>query len=387
MRYSAGKNWFIFASAALGVFGAALPLSAQLNLGADVVTAVMESESRDKKAGDRAFAAKDYAVAASFYGKYLEDARKAGSLENTRDAYERLLDALVLGRMPDLAEKTLQDYETAFPGANPLSLSMWRGDILSQRGRYAEAQKIYERILPALASKDPRRMRTLFSYGFVLERLKAYKSAAKVYNILYQQIGASALGKLAFERCVLCTAAAGEPRQALDLLLSYPPNSDSKDFAAYRLLNAYILLKAEGVDAASGAWQALLRDLKGEREPLTYLIASSYGDAFAVTKNYALALDSYRAAFNAAAGKQEAFDTLERIIQVFSRIGDRQKAAALAVKQLELFKNSLVSADTKLNTARLLEESGNTEGALQLYESVYSNINSSPEKKREALRR
>ena len=71
MRYSAGKNWFIFASAALGVFGAALPLSAQLNLGADVVTAVMESESRDKKAGDRAFAAKDYAVAASFYGKYL----------------------------------------------------------------------------------------------------------------------------------------------------------------------------------------------------------------------------------------------------------------------------------------------------------------------------
>lgn len=387
MRYSAGKNWFIFASAALGVFGAALPLSAQLNLGADVVTAVMESESRDKKAGDRAFAAKDYAVAASFYGKYLEDARKAGSLENTRDAYERLLDALVLGRMPDLAEKTLQDYETAFPGANPLSLSMWRGDILSQRGRYAEAQKIYERILPALASKDPRRMRTLFSYGFVLERLKAYKSAAKVYNILYQQIGASALGKLAFERCVLCTAAAGEPRQALDLLLSYPPNSDSKDFAAYRLLNAYILLKAEGVDAASGAWQALLRDLKGEREPLTYLIASSYGDAFAVTKNYALALDSYRAAFNAAAGKQEAFDTLERIIQVFSRIGDRQKAAALAVKQLELFKNSLVSTDTKLNTARLLEESGNTEGALQLYESVYSNINSSPEKKREALRR
>ena len=355
--------------------------------GADVVTAVMESESRDKKAGDRAFAAKDYAVAASFYGKYLEDARKAGSLENTRDAYERLLDALVLGRMPDLAEKTLQDYETAFPGANPLSLSMWRGDILSQRGRYAEAQKIYERILPALASKDPRRMRTLFSYGFVLERLKAYKSAAKVYNILYQQIGASALGKLAFERCVLCTAAAGEPRQALDLLLSYPPNSDSKDFAAYRLLNAYILLKAEGVDAASGAWQALLRDLKGEREPLTYLIASSYGDAFAVTKNYALALDSYRAAFNAAAGKQEAFDTLDRIIQVFSRIGDRQKAAALAVKQLELFKNSLVSTDTKLNTARLLEESGNTEGALQLYESVYSNINSSPEKKREALRR
>ncbi|MDY5696636.1 MAG: hypothetical protein SPK75_09695, partial [Victivallales bacterium] len=121
----------------------------------------------------------------------------------------------------------------------------------------------------------------------------------------------NAQGKLAFERCVLCTAAAGEPRQALDLLLSYPPNSDSKDFAAYRLLNAYILLKAEGVDAASGAWQALLRDLKGEREPLTYLIASSYGDAFAVTKNYALALDSYRAAFNAAAGKQDAFDTLE----------------------------------------------------------------------------
>ncbi len=387
MKHRAGKHAFCVI-AALGLFHAAVPLSAQINPGSDVFNAVMEAESRDRQAGDRAFAAKDYAVAASFYGKYLKDARKIGNQETTRDAYERLIDALVLGRMPDLAEKTLRDFETAFPGANPLSITMWRGDILSQRGRFSEAQKIYERILPGLSAKDPRRMRTLFSYGYVLERLKAYKSAARVYNILYQQMGASPLGKLAFERCVLCTAAGGEPKQALDLLLSYPANSDAGDFAAYRLLNAYILLKAEGADAASGAWRALLRDQNGGRggNPLLYMIASSFADAFAAEKKYALALDSYRLAFHAAVDKQESFDTLERIIRVFSGIGDKKQAAALALKQLELFKHSLVNVDTKLAAARLLEAAGSEDAALQLYESVYSNISSPPEKKREALR-
>ena len=388
MNHRAGKDGLASVVAALGILSAAPLLCAQINPGTDVFHAVMEAESRDRKAGDRAFAAKDYAVAASFYGKYLEDARKAGNQEMTRDAYERLIDALVLGRMPDLAEKTLRDFETAFPGANPLSITMWRGDILSQRGRYADAQKIYERILPGLSAKDPRRMRTLFSYGYVLERLKAYKAAANVYSILYQQMGASPLGKLAFERCVLCTAAGGEPKQALDLLLSYPANSDAKDFAAYRMLNAYILLRAEGADAASGAWLALLRDQNGIRggDPLLYMIASSFADAFSAARKYALALDSYRMAFHAAADKQETFDTLERMIQVFSRIGDKKQAAALAVKQLELFKHSLVNVDTKLSTARLLEAAGRQDAALQLYESVYSNISTPPEKKREALR-
>ena len=389
MKHHAGHKCFAAVIAAPLFFSAVTPLCAQLNPGSDVFNAVMEAESRDRKAGDRAFAAKDYAVAASFYGRYLEDAKKIGGQETMRDAYERLIDALVLGRMPDLAEKTLQEFETAFPGANPLSITMWRGDILSQRGRYADARKIYERILPGLPAKDPRRLRTLFSYAFVLERLKAYKSAAKVYNILYQQTGASPLGKLAFERGVLCTAAADEPKQALDLLLSYPANSSAKDFTAYRLLNAYILLKAEGADAAAGAWQALLRDLNGERgaDPLLYMIASSYADAFAASRKYALALDSYRAAFHAAVGKQEAFSTLDRIVQVFSRIGNKKQAAELALKQLELFKNSLVNPDTKLNTARLLEEAGNPDAALQLYESVYSNISTPPAEKREALRR
>ena len=389
MKRHAGKQGSLAVIAALGFVSAALPLCAQFNPASDVFNAVMEAESRDRKAGDRAFAAKDYAVAASFYGRYLEDARKIGSPDTMRDAYERLIDALVLGRMPDLAEKTLQDFETAFPGANPLSITMWRGDILSQRGRYEDARKIYERILPGLSAKDPRRIRTLFSYAFVLERLKAYQSAAKVYDILYRQTGASPLGKLAFERGVLCTAAADEPKRALALLLSYPANSNAGDFAAYRLLNAYILLKAEGAEAAAGAWQALLRDLNGSRgkDPLLYIVASSYADAFAAARKYTLSLDSYRAAFHAAADNREAFDTLERIIRVFSRIGDKKQAAALAMKQLELFKHSLVGADTKLNTARLLEEAGNPDAALQLYESVYSNISTAPAKKREALRR
>ncbi len=346
----------------------------------------LTEESRDKKAGDSAFASKDYAIAASFYGKYLEESKALSNRDNTRDAYERILDALVLGRMPELAEKYLQEYETAFPGANPLSLSMWRADIMTQLGQYENAKKIYERILPGLPLKDPRRLRTLFSYGIVLEHLKNYKGASKVYENLYQQIGASPLGKLAFERNILCMAAADDVRGAMDRLLSFPADSNASDFAAYRLLNAYILLKSRGAEYASGVWSVLLRDLKGERDSLVYLVASAYGDAYYAGKNYPAALDAYRAAFSAAADKAEAFETLDRIIQIFSNIGNKKEAAALASKQLELFKNSLVKAETKLKTARLLAESGNLSEALQLYESIYGNINSTAAEKRTALR-
>ncbi len=347
--------------------------------------AVQEKENPAKRAGDEAFAAKDYAVAVSFYTKLLEECIQKKDPQAIRDAYERLLDALVLGKMPDLAEKYLERYRADFPNASALALAMWKGDILTQKGEFENAKKLYERILPDLGTQDPRRLRTLFSYGTVLEKIRDYAAAAKIYDTIRQQAGASPIGKTAFEQMILCIASNNRPERALELLMENPPDSSSQS-AAYNLLTAYILLKRDGVETTSGAWMSVMNSLKDERDPLTYLVASSYGDAFLEAKEYSLALESYRAAFRAASEKKELFDTLTRMISVISSVGDKNKAAALAVSQLELFKNSLLTPEVKLRTARLLQESGNPKGALELYESVFANMNSSDAEKFEALR-
>ena len=62
--------------------------------------AVMSQENvnTDLRAGDDAFAARDYPVAVSFYTKYLQDAGAKQDRTAEREAYERLLDAGSGGR-------------------------------------------------------------------------------------------------------------------------------------------------------------------------------------------------------------------------------------------------------------------------------------------------
>lgn len=348
--------------------------------------AVMSQENvnADLRAGDDAFAARDYPVAVSFYTKYLQDAGAKQDRTAEREAYERLLDALVLGKMPALAEEQLAHYEQKFPGVNTLTTAAWRGDILFQQGKYREAAELYRKLLPSLTVQDPRRLRTLFAYGRVLEKLGRNAEAADVFRPLWKQGGRTSLGRSSFERLVLCLAAGGQPGKALELLLENPPE-DSADREIYPLLAAYIALKQSGAAGASGAWKNLIRNLREGQNPLTYLVASSYGDAYMKIRDFRNALISYRTAFHAASDKTEMFDALNRMIAVISAVGDKNYAAKLAMEQLELFKGSLLSPAIKLRTAQLLRDSGNINGALSLYESVFANMNSSEQERKQAV--
>ena len=338
----------------------------------------------DLDAGDRAFARKDYPVAVSFYTKYLQNAEKRQNTADIKKAYERLLDALVMARLTALAEEYLGKYEKQFPGTNAIEIAMWRGDILFQKQKYGEAGKIYEQLLKSLPIQDPRRFRTLFASGQVLEKQGRWKAAAERYEPLSRQAAGTPLGHQAFIRLVICLAADGKADQAWDLLLDNPP-ADRKTNAAWPLLAAYITLKQSGVEAASGAWRNLIRTVNTGADPLVYLTASSYGDAFVKKKLWADALLSYRAAFHAATDKNELIESLNRIVAAVSQTGDKLEAARLAMAQLDLFKDSLLSPEVKLKTARLLQDAGNIKGALDLYESVFANMNSSELEKKQAV--
>ena len=338
----------------------------------------------DLRAGDNAFARQDFPVAVSFYTKYLQNAEKQQNAAAVKTAYERLLDALVMSKLPVLAGEYLDRYEKRFPGDNAVEIAMWRGDILFQSRKYREAAALYRKLMPSLAGQDPRRFRTMFAYGQVLEKLGQWKEAAAQYEPLWKQAAGTALGYRAFIRLVLCIAADRRTGQAWELLLKNPP-ANAEANADYPLLAAYIAMKESGVRSASGAWLTLLRTLPKGRNPLVYLTASAYGDAFLKEKEFAHALSSYRAAFHAAADKNEMFDTLNRMITAVSLAEDRGYAAKLATGQLDLFKDSLLTPAVKLRTAKLLQEADNVEGALALYESVFANMNSSDAEKHQAV--
>ena len=344
-----------------------------------------ELTDSDLRAGDNAFSRKDYPVAVSFYTKYLQKVEKRKDSAAVKTAYERLLDALVMSRLPALAEEYLNRYEKLYPGLNAVEIAMWRGDILFQLRKYQEAAKLYRTILRSMMTPDdPRRFRTLFAYGQTLEKLGRWKEASAQYEPLRQLAAGTTLGSRAFIRLILCLAADNQPGRAWELLLQNPP-ADSGESEIYSLLAAYITLKQSGVGNASGAWLSLIRGGRENRNPLMYLVASTYGDAFVQAKDLSNALISYRTAFRAAADKNEMFETLNRMVSVLSQTGDRMYAARLAMQQLDLFKESLLSPGVKLRTAKLLREAGNVKEALELYESVFANMNSSDEEKRQAI--
>lgn len=330
--------------------------------------------SKARTSGDNAFIAGDYAVAASFYAKYREDAQRGQDKRAERDALERQIDALVLGEMPDFAEKALSEYEQEFPGVNSLSLSMWKGDILLLRGKTSDAKSIFSRILPGLTDKDPRRMRALASLAMVYELEKDYGKASEIYENLQATAGdKSKIGHRAFVRNVLCLAAAGNTAKALEKLLSGPFPSNQVESDEQTLLGIYVTIKESGAEKAYTAWSSLVKNLKSERNPLAYTVSSTLADAAVAAEKYDMALEAYRAAFDFAPNKGEAFNTLKRMVDTLENSGRKSDAADMAIKLIELFKGSFVEPDVKLRVARLLLSAGRLSGAVSLFESVYTN--------------
>ena len=350
-------------------------------------TDLPEKENADRRAGDNAFAAGDYAVAVSFYKKYLEDSRKNALPGEELDACERLLDALIRGRFTRTAEQYLAEYEKRFPQKEmrKAEAGIWHGEILCQKGKYKEAEQLYRKLLNTLSPRDPRSSRVVFSYGITLEKQSRYREAASVFIPLWQKRnGSTRLLQQAFQHAVLCLAEAAEWEKAQDMLLNDPPVT-GEDNKVYALLEAYLLLRKEGCEVARGIWKNMLRSFRKKKDPLWYLVASAYGDSFLKSGNLLLAQDSYRTAFHAADDSTKVQETLRRIVAVLSAAGDVKKAASLAVRQLELFRHTMLKGDLKLQTAALLRDSGRYKEALSLYESVFANMTSSREERCKAL--
>ncbi|MBR2365045.1 MAG: tetratricopeptide repeat protein [Lentisphaeria bacterium] len=349
-------------------------------------------EEPDLTAGDNAFAAKDYAVAASFYTRYLNKLKAIDADKNKlREAYERLMDSLLFGELTANAEKYLEEYKKLFPDAKELSVDMWQGELLLQKGYLTEALPVYEKILSSLHGRDPRRLRALSAYARTLESLSRYQEASKAYHMLREQAGNTPMGENAFLRETLTAI------HAKDFLRAEQLTAEAETFRdngrTHTLLQACLLLKKEGLAAGKPLWEKLLSESsrmpagketadplpENRKDFLLYLVASLYGDAFFNEKDLPSAAAAYRLAYHAAGSNKELFQTLSRLIRTISSSGNGKEAADLAEKQVEYFRHPLVNNAAKLRIAEILKKNGRNDSAVKLYSSVFHDFNATQE--------
>lgn len=359
---------------------------------------LLQGSEPDLAAGDNAFTAKDYAVAASFYTSCLNKLKKLSAPpEKLREVYERLMDSLLFGGLSIDAEKYLKEYKKSFPNANTISVDMWQGEIFVQKGLFVNALPLYEKLISALHNRDPRKLRALSAYARTLEHLKRYPDAAKVYAMLREQAGDSFMGRKALLYQTLAAIHAKDHLQAEKLIAQIKPLPEHDD--VYGLLILYHSFWKNGLAESKNAFLKFLAQKnkipsarKGtlpatESDPLLYLVASTYGDAFAKEKASVEAAASYRLAYQAASNNKELFQTLSRLIKTVETAGDYRKAASLARKQVEFFRHPLVNAQARLRIAHILEKDKQDTEAEKLYESIFHDLNATKEQKKESCKK
>lgn len=331
-------------------------------------------EYPNKAAGDTAYQAGDYAVAGSFYTKYRESAGKNHDRESMRDASEREIDTFIMGGLHHAAGKALAAFEQDFPGINPLSVSMWKADILLLRRSPKEARVILERILPGFTAQDSRRMRALSSLAFAYELSGEYKKAAQVYQTICQGIQSeSTFRRMAQERVVLNLAASGDTDGALKELLSFAPSQAERDKEALRLLNRLLQMKTLNIKEIPENFLADTKLPESLRnDSFFYVICSLIGDLAFQAKRYHLAEAAYRLAFDSSLTAEDSYESVRRLITVFSAAGETPEAVDLALRQHDLFRGSFAGFESKMAVARLLAANAQVLPALDIYRSLYT---------------
>jgi len=341
----------------------------------------------DKRSGDEAYRAEDFAVAVSFYRKYRAEAEAAGDRSALQDAFEREIDALIRSGLAQEAENALNAYERSFVGLNSLSVSLWRASIMLLRREVPSARAILTRILPGLPANDPRRMQALASMAFAEELEGHYEEAARLYLELASLEGESNLVLQSLERGILMLAAAGRVDDALAKLKAMPlANRSRRELRAARLLGFYLRLKKDGPAELGDAWKEVAGDPPEKREMFFYVAFLLTSEEFQRAGDTARALEACSLAFSCAPSRTEAGGTLVRMIDMLEKIGDKAAAADLAQARYELFKGIDASPAVKLRTGVLLASGGRGDKALAVFKSIFDDPDLSPDERDPAFR-
>jgi len=364
-------------------------------LGLFLIPAFLCADYREKNAGDEAFRQNDYFTAASFYQGYLERAREVKDIAGEKDAYERWIDSLVLGKSPEQAKKILKEYQQAFPGADPVAVTMWTADILLMQNQPDAARKHIERILGALTVDNPRRVHALFSLARAYERLGNLAKAADLYFTIGKETSTGFFGQknkatklqvVAWERGIYCQIFTSQTKKVAEALLNHPEVKNPDAQKRIQMLNTLFQIKTGPVKNIPGVWAKykVLDDYSGN--DLSYPALSMIGDTAAKAGYPNVAAEAYSAAYNCAPDKNELFKTLNRLLLVIHSAGNKKASADLALKTMSLFKGDFISVKFLEEVSDILMSAEKYSDASRTYTELVENSAVTEKSKHHAMR-
>lgn len=360
-----------------------------------ILPVLFGAEYREKQSGDEAFRGGDYSTAASFYAEYLGKARQSGDSAGEKDACERRIDALILGKYPEEAAKLLQEYKQKFPGNDPVAATIWNAEILLMQNKPQAAAHNLERILSALTTDNPRRTRALYSLARACELSKNYSKAAELYLVIGKEQPKGFLGKKAqvtklqisaWERGIFCQAFTPRAKEAFQLLAQHP-EAQNPDFQEHiRLLHTFLEIKTGSSRAIPTIWEKYKVPENLKDHELSYSLFSAIGDIAGNAGYLNVAAEAYAAAYNCSPGKTEAFETLNRLILVMHAADKKEDAAILSLETMKLFRGGYISVKFLEEIAGILLAAGKYTESADFYTDLIENPAVSEKSKDHAMK-
>lgn len=337
--------------------------------------AVVEEDVRHypgKIAGDNAFKEQSFTDAARFYDSYLKEAELKKDTAAVLDAYECKINALIMAADIPQAEKTLKAYAKIAKKESALSIELWKIDLMLLQGKAGDAEKALKKVLPGISNQDPRRTRAEIMLAAAYDLQGKYELAVGIYSNLRKQTFSLEFNRRISERQILSMTACGQLEKAFDVLKSLEDDHNERNIEARHFLNIYLALKSSSAESTNLKFEKKDVITIPKQDDFFYLITSLCGDEFVRKNNFSSALNAYRLAYSYARNHKEVTDTLTRMTVMLDKMNEKQEAAELALKLLDIFHLNTTDLKTKQFIAKLFFDAGKQNEALKLYEQIFA---------------
>lgn len=154
--------------------------------------------------------------------------------------------------------------------------------------------------------------------------------------------------------------AVGDQKTALSLLKNLGLAENSRDLAALKLLNFYLQSQnADYSEVQKKEWLNLKNispaALEKINDPFFCLVYGKIAMALEKQKRYMEAFESYRQAYAFSDSREDSLRLLESMLTCLEKMDQKTDAAALAMKEYELFfNNSNIDHAVSLKIAQIL---------------------------------
>jgi tetratricopeptide (TPR) repeat protein len=345
---------------------AGLVFSCLLHLRADEYSAP-PSRLNHSELGNEAYKAGNYEQAIAFFSKAKAEAEDHSDLQN---AYEQLIAAYLKALQISEARRELTEYEQKMPSAGIGRKTIYKADLLLLERKYADAEKILERMMSDGAISGQLYFHLLSNLGYAQRMQDKWDAAAETYRML-RQVGSDGEWEFpAFVNHVLCLIELEKFKDAEKLLEEGNRYRGEKDYYQVGILRLYRLTKEKKFDEARQYYQTLRETLSSGNDSLLYNIQMTVAQYFMKQKQPDRAVAFLQDARRSAPSASDRRVAMRNLINAYYEIEDGRSAAETAREYLEFYPNAPDATEVRMKVSGLYAGLKEYEEARKILEEV-----------------